>query len=66
LSNAVVLMALAYQQFVIPGGSWWLWIPYGIFLVVLGRRARRLKRRVAALVGAAAMRCGFTMVKGRG
>lgn len=66
LSNAVVLLALAYQQFVIPGGSWWLWIPYGVFLLVLGRRARRLRRRVAALVGAAAMRCGFTMVKGRG
>lgn len=64
LTNTVVLMALAYQQFVIPGGSWWLWAPYGVFLLFLGRRARRLRRRVAELVGAAAVRCGFTHVKG--
>jgi hypothetical protein len=35
---------------------------YSIFLLVLVRRARRLKRRVADLVENAASRCGFTRI----
>ncbi len=66
LVNMAMLLALIYQQFLIPGGSVWLWMPYGVFLIFLARRARRLKRRVAALVGAAAARCGLGLLKGRG
>ncbi len=61
LVNMVLLMALCYQQFFIGGASVWLWVPYGLFLVFLARRARRLKRRVSALVGAAAVRCGLVV-----
>jgi hypothetical protein len=61
LVNMVLLMALCYQQFFIGGASAWLWVPYGLFLVFLARRARRLKRRVSALVGAAAVRCGLVV-----
>lgn len=60
LANLILLGILAYRQFINPGSDWWLWIPYGIFVVVLFRRLWRLKRRVADLVGAAAARCGLT------
>ena len=63
--NAVLLLLLAYQQFLIPEGPVWLWVPYGIFLLFLLRRAWRLKRRVAALVGAVAKRCGFALLPGK-
>lgn len=62
LLNAILLGIIAYRQF--TGDSWdfWLQIPYAIFVIVLLSRARRLKRRVAALVEAAANRCGLTRV----
>lgn len=62
LVNAVMICILAYQQFLIPGGAWWPWIPYTVFVLVLARRARRLKRRVADLVEAAANRCGLSRI----
>jgi len=62
LVNAILVCALAYQQFLIPGGAWWPWIPYAVFVLVLARRARRLKRRVADLVEAAANRCGLSRI----
>ena len=64
LVNLVLLGILAYRQFIVPGSDLWLWIPYLIWVAVLTWRARRLKRRVADLVGAAAQRCSFTRVKG--
>lgn len=64
LVNLVLLGILGYRQILEPGGDLWLWIPYLIWVGVLAWRARRLKKRVAALVGAAAQRCGFTRVKG--
>ena len=62
LLNAIVLCILAYQQIFISGAAWWPWIPYALFVLVLVRRARRLKRRVADLVEAAANRCGLSRI----
>lgn len=64
LVNLVLLGILGYRQLLNPGGDLWLWIPYLIWVAVLAWRARRLKKRVADLVGAAAQRCAFTRVKG--
>jgi hypothetical protein len=60
--NFILLAILAYQQLLIPNSHWWPWIPYGIFVLVLVRRARRLQRRVTDLVENAALRCGFTRI----
>jgi len=62
LLNVILLGILAYQQLLIPDTHWWPWIPYGIFTLVLLRRARRLKRRVTDLVESASLRCGFTRI----
>ncbi|MFZ4598163.1 MAG: glycosyltransferase [Terrimicrobiaceae bacterium] len=59
LINLVLLSILAYREIAVPGQEWWLWVTYLIFVAILGRRAWRLKRRVADLVGASATRCGF-------
>jgi len=64
LVNLVLLSILAYRQFFVAGSDLWLWIPYFILAGILLSRARRLKKRVAELVGAAAQRCAFTRVKG--
>lgn len=64
LTNLILLAILGYRQVLEPGGDLWLWIPYLIWVGILYGRARRLKKRVAELVGAAAQRCGFTRVKG--
>ncbi|MCX6974865.1 MAG: glycosyltransferase [Verrucomicrobia bacterium] len=63
LLSFILLGILAYQQFFIPEASLWPWIPYVLFEFFLFLRARRLKRRVAELVGAAAARCGFIRIK---
>ena len=62
LMNFILLAILAYQQLLIPNAHWWPWVPYGIFVLVLVRRARRLQRRVTDLVENAALRCGFTRI----
>ena len=62
LLSFILLGILAYQQVFIPEASWWPWVPYVAFELYLYRRVRRLKRRVAELVGAAAGRCGFTRI----
>jgi len=62
LMNFILLAILAYQQLLIPDAHWWPWVPYAIFVFVLIRRARRLKRRVTDLVENAAQRCGFTRI----
>ncbi len=64
LVNLVLLGILSYRQFVIPDSDLWLWIPFLVWVGILAWRARRLKKRVAELVGAAAQRCSFTRVKG--
>ena len=63
LLSFILLGILSYQQFFIPEASVWPWVPYVLFELFLFLRARRLKRRVADLVGAAAARCGFTRIK---
>lgn len=62
LLNAILLGVIAYRQFTADSWDFWLQIPYAIFVIVLLSRARRLRRRVAALVEAAAVRCGLTRV----
>ncbi len=67
LVNLVLLGILAYQQFLTESNGVWLgalWLAWLIWVGILVLRARRLKRRVADLVGAAAQRCKFTRVKG--
>jgi hypothetical protein len=63
LVNLALLAILAYRQLHMETWGFWLQIPYAIFAFVLFRQARRLKRRVAELVGAAAQRVGLTPVK---
>ena len=62
LLSFILLGILSYQQFFIPEASLWPWSPYVLFELFLFLRARRLTRRVAELVGAAAARCGFTRI----
>jgi glycosyltransferase involved in cell wall biosynthesis len=64
LVNLTIICFLGYRQVLEPGGDLWLWVPYLVLLGILLRRAYRLKKRVAALVGAAAQRCGFTRISG--
>lgn len=61
LLNVLVILWLTYLHFT-PGSDLWLQIPYGIFLIVLAIRAKRLKRRVAELIYGAARRCGLDLV----
>jgi hypothetical protein len=63
LVNLALLSVLAYRQLHMETWDFWLQIPYLIFAFALFRQARRLKRRVAELVGAAAQRIGLTPVK---
>lgn len=62
LVNVVLLAIIAYRQ--LSSDTWdiWVQIPYLVFALYLLVGARRLKRRVAELVGAAAQRCGLTRV----
>lgn len=63
LVNFVLLSILAYRQLShMDAWDFWFQIPYFIFAFVLFRQARRLKRRVAELVGAAGQRCKLTRV----
>ena len=62
LLNTILLGVIAYRQSTSDSWDFWLQIPYAIFVIVLLSRARRLRRRVAALVEAAAGRCGLTRV----
>jgi hypothetical protein len=62
LINAAILGILLYREFFVPGSDWWMQIPYGIFLAVLGYRALRLRRRVASVITAAARRCGLELI----
>jgi len=63
LVNLIALSVLLYRQIAAADGyDLWLQVPYLIFVAVLVRQARQLKRRVAELVEAAAKRCGLDRV----
>ncbi|HEY8899474.1 MAG TPA: hypothetical protein VIM61_03625, partial [Chthoniobacterales bacterium] len=62
LVNAILLGIIAYRQIGNPAWDFWLQIPYLVFAAYLFAQARRLKMRVAELVGAAAQRIGLTRV----
>ena len=64
LVNAVLLSILLYRAAFTPYHDGFWWACYGLLLVWLYFRARRLKRRVADLVIAAAQGCGLTRVFG--
>jgi len=64
LANAVALCILIYRQAFTTHSDLWLVLLYLVFVVALLLRARRLKRRVADLVMAAAMHCGLTRIQG--
>ena len=64
LANLVAVSALIYRHTVAHDRNYWLPALYAVFLFVLLLRARRLKRRTADLVMAAATRCGLTRVYG--
>jgi hypothetical protein len=65
LANFLLLSVLAYQQFLGHGIPWWSGAAYGLFVLFLLVRARRLKRRVADLLSVAARHAGLQPVKAR-
>ena len=64
LLNAVLLSILLYRAAFTPYHDRFWWVCYGLLCVWLYLRARRLKRRVADLVIAAAQRCELKRVFG--
>ncbi len=64
LANFIALSAVFYRGVLADHRDWWLLLPYALFLLVLTRRARRVKRRVADLVMVATGRCDLTRVEG--
>jgi glycosyltransferase involved in cell wall biosynthesis len=62
--NFILLSTLLYRWFAKGSIEAWLWIPYALFVLMLGYRAWRLKARVAELVLAVAGRCGLKRVSG--
>jgi hypothetical protein len=65
MANLLILCALAYQQFIVGGVPWWVGAGYGLFVVFLGLRARRLKRRAADLLCVAARHTGLDRLTGK-
>ncbi len=65
LSNALILSVLGYRWAFLGRTDFYGWIAYGVFLVWLFSRARRLKRRTADLVIAAASKCNLMRVFGK-
>src|SRR5205809_2587877 len=64
--NLIALSLLIYRQLNISHVDLWFIIPYLLFVVFLGTRARLLKSRVAELVDLAAQRVGLQPVLSRG
>ena len=60
--NLVALAILIYRQLNAPHIDLWSIIPYALFLIFLATRARALKKRVAELVDAAALRAGLQRI----
>ncbi len=63
--NLIALSLLIYRQLNISHADLWGIIPYLLFVVFLGTRARLLKSRVAELVDLAAQRAGLQPVMRR-
>jgi glycosyltransferase involved in cell wall biosynthesis len=63
--NLIALALLAYRQLNISHVDLWFIVPYSLFLVFLGTRARVLKSRVAELVDLAAYRAGLDRITRR-
>jgi hypothetical protein len=63
--NLLIIAMILYRD--LNGGSvdWRILIPYGLFLLFLITRARRLKRRVAEIVDVAAFRLGLQRISKR-
>jgi O-antigen biosynthesis protein len=57
--NLVALSLFVYRQINISHVDLWFIVPYSLFLIFLGTRARLLKSRVAELVDLAAQRAGL-------
>lgn len=66
LLNLILAGLLIYHGVTNEHVSLWLLVPYGGFLAFLGYRALRLRRRVSALVQAAASRCGLSLIRKNG
>jgi O-antigen biosynthesis protein len=60
--NLIALSLLTYRQLNISHVDLWFLVPYLLFLLFLGTRARLLKSRVAELVDLAAHRAGLQRV----
>jgi len=60
--NLIALSLLIYRQLNISHVDLWFIVPYLLFLVFLGTRARLLKSRVAELVDLAGQRAGLQWV----
>jgi hypothetical protein len=57
--NLLIIAMLIYRYLNSAGPELRILIPYGLFLLFLGTRARRLKKRVAEIVDVAAFRIGL-------
>jgi len=64
VTNFVALSVLLYRQAFTGHADVWLCIAYFCFAALVYSRAWRLKRRVADLVTAAALRCGLQRIQG--
>ncbi|MEO8045165.1 MAG: hypothetical protein ABI674_09690, partial [Spartobacteria bacterium] len=64
--NLLFLAMIVYRDLNSGSVDLRILIPYGIFLLFLGTRARRLKRRVAEIVDVAAYRLGLQRIGKRG
>ena len=60
--NLLILAMIIYRDLNSGGVDLRVLIPYVIFLLFLGTRARRLKRRVAEIVDVAAYRLGLQRI----
>jgi hypothetical protein len=63
--NLIVLSLLIYHQLNVSHLDFRFIIPYGVFLIFLGNRARALRNRVAELVDVAAYRAGLKRITRR-
>lgn len=65
LINTLIICVILWRQLYTSNADLWLQIPYALFVVLMYFRARRLKRRVASLVIAAANHVGLQRVYGK-
>ena len=63
--NLLILAFIVYRALSGSGPGLLVLVPYGLFLLFLITRARRLKRRVAEIVDAAAFRLGLQRITKR-